>query len=98
LPRKVLFLHSSAGLYGADRQLLTLAGGLDRDRYEPLVVLPERGELAPLLEEAGVEVLPQPLAVLRRSLASPAGPPPRRRAWCATAWRSAGSRGATARS
>jgi glycosyltransferase involved in cell wall biosynthesis len=73
LPRTVLFLHSSAGLYGADRQLLTLAGGLDRSRYEPLVVLPERGELAPLLEEAGVEVLLQPLAVLRRSLASPAG-------------------------
>jgi glycosyltransferase involved in cell wall biosynthesis len=73
LLRRVLFLHSSAGLYGADRQLLTLAGGLDRSRYEPLVVLPERGELAPLLEEAGVEVLLQPLAVLRRSVASPAG-------------------------
>jgi glycosyltransferase involved in cell wall biosynthesis len=73
LPRTVLFLHSSAGLYGADRQLLTLAAGFDRDRYRPLVVLPERGELAPLLEQAGVEVLLQPLAALRRSLASPAG-------------------------
>jgi glycosyltransferase involved in cell wall biosynthesis len=73
MARTVLFLHSSAGLYGADRQLLALAAGLDRDRYEPLVVLPERGELAPLLEQAGVDVLLQPLAVLRRSLASPAG-------------------------
>jgi glycosyltransferase involved in cell wall biosynthesis len=73
LSRTVLFLHSSAGLYGADRQLLTLAAGLDRDRYEPVVVLPERGELAPLLEEAGVEVRLQPLAVLRRSLVSPYG-------------------------
>jgi glycosyltransferase involved in cell wall biosynthesis len=73
LRRTVLFLHSSAGLYGADRQLLTLAGGLDRDRYEPLVVLPERGELAALLEQTGVEVLLQPLAVLRRSLASATG-------------------------
>ena len=73
MPRTVLLLHSSAGLYGADRQLLTLAAGFDRDRYEPLVVLPERGELAPLLEQAGVEVLLQPLAALRRSLASPAG-------------------------
>jgi glycosyltransferase involved in cell wall biosynthesis len=73
LARTVLILHSSAGLYGADRQLLTLAGGLDRNRYEPLVVLPERGELAPLLEEAGAEVLLQPLAALRRSLASPTG-------------------------
>jgi glycosyltransferase involved in cell wall biosynthesis len=73
LARTVLFLHSSAGLYGADRQLLTLARGLDRRRYKPVVVLPERGELAPLLEEAGVEVLLQPLAALRRSLVSPAG-------------------------
>ena len=73
MPRTVLLLHSSAGLYGADRQLLTLAAGFDRDRYEPLVVLPERGELAPLLEQGGVEVLLQPLAALRRSLASPAG-------------------------
>jgi hypothetical protein len=70
---QVLLLHSSAGRYGADLQLLALAGGLDRTRYNPLVVLPERGELAPLLEEAGVEVAVRPLAVLRRRLASPAG-------------------------
>jgi glycosyltransferase involved in cell wall biosynthesis len=66
LRRTVLFLHSSAGRYGADLQLLSLAGGLDRDRYRPLAVLPERGELGRLLEEAGVEVIVHPLAVLRR--------------------------------
>jgi hypothetical protein len=65
LPRTVLFLHSSAGRYGADLQLLALAGGLD-DRYRAIAVLPERGELAPLLENEGVEVLVRPLAVLRR--------------------------------
>jgi len=63
----VLFLHSSAGRYGADRQLLVLASGLDRARFEPLVVLPERGELAGLLEARGVEVVTAPLAVLRRA-------------------------------
>jgi glycosyltransferase involved in cell wall biosynthesis len=73
LARTVLFLHATAGLYGADRQLLALAGGLDRDRYRPVAVLPERGALAPLLEQADVEVRLQPLAVLRRPLASPAG-------------------------
>ena len=46
----MLFLHSSAGRYGADLQLLALAGGLDRDRFSPLAVLPERGELAGLLD------------------------------------------------
>ena len=34
-------------------------------------MLPERGELGPLLEEAGVEVVSRPLAVLRRSGPAP---------------------------
>jgi hypothetical protein len=49
-------IHGSSGGYGADRQLLVLASGLDRDRFSPLVVLPEQGELVGRLEEAGVEV------------------------------------------
>lgn len=36
-------------------------------------MLPERGELAPLLESAGVEVRVHPLAVLRRGLLNPRG-------------------------
>jgi glycosyltransferase involved in cell wall biosynthesis len=71
VPEAVLFLHSSAGRYGADRQLLALAAGLDRDRVTPVVALPERGELAPLLEDAGVEVVVAPIAVLRRAELGP---------------------------
>ena len=63
----ILLLHSSAGLYGADRQLLAIASGLDRRRFEPVAVLPERGELAGPLEEAGVETVVAPLTVLRRA-------------------------------
>ena len=63
----ILFLHSSAGRYGADLQLLALASGLDRNRFNPLAVLPERGQLAELLERAGVEVAVAPIAVLRRA-------------------------------
>jgi glycosyltransferase involved in cell wall biosynthesis len=69
----VLFLHSSAGRYGADRQLLALAAGLDRSRFTPVAILPERGELAGPLEQAGVEVLVAPLAVLRRAELGPRG-------------------------
>lgn len=72
-PRTVLYLHSSAGRYGADLQLLALAGGLDRSRFTPVCVLPERGQLAGLLEERGAEVLVRPLAVLRRGLLHPRG-------------------------
>jgi hypothetical protein len=52
--RTVLYLHSSAGRYGADRQLALIARGLDRERYRPLVVLPHHGrlvdDLSPRLE------------------------------------------------
>lgn len=73
MPRTVLILHSSAGRYGADLLLLAIAEGIDRDRWRPLCVLPERGELVPLLEAAGAEVVVHPLAVLRRTLSGPAG-------------------------
>lgn len=72
-PRTVLFLHSSAGRYGADRQLALLAGGLDPARYRPLVVLAMDGELRIDLRAAGIEVLVRPLAVLRRAAISPSG-------------------------
>ena len=71
MPEAVLFLHSSAGRYGADRQLLAIAAGLDRRRFTPVVALPERGELAPLLENAGVDVVVAPIAVLRRAELGP---------------------------
>ena len=88
MARTVLLLHSSAGLYGADVQLLAIARGLDPRRWRPVCVLPERGPLAPLLEQAGAEVVVHPLAVLRRSLATAAGavgmaPRHRRRPACA---------------
>ena len=61
-----MFIHGSAGGYGADRQLRVLAEGLDRDRFAPVVVLPEEGELAAPLRDAGIPVHIEPLAVLRR--------------------------------
>ncbi|MDQ3630627.1 MAG: glycosyltransferase family 1 protein, partial [Actinomycetota bacterium] len=72
-PRTVLYLHSSAGRYGADRQLHAIATGLDPERYSGLVVLPDDGPLAHDLRAAGVDVLVRPLAVLRRALMSPRG-------------------------
>ena len=66
-------MHSSSGRYGADRQLALIAGGLDRDRYRPVVLLPEPGPLEADLRADGTEVLVAPLAVVRRDLAGPAG-------------------------
>ena len=52
---------------------MLLATGLDPARYVPIVVLPDDGPLADDLRAVGVEVHVRPLAVLRRSLMSPAG-------------------------
>src|SRR5437763_523196 len=73
-PRTVLYVHSSAGRYGADRQLALVVSHLDPDRYRALVVLPEHGPLVQELRAGGAEVHLRPgLAVLRRALFNPAG-------------------------
>jgi glycosyltransferase involved in cell wall biosynthesis len=72
-PRRVLYLHSSAGRYGADRQLVAMAAGLDPDRWRATAVLAEDGPLVDDLRAVGAEVLVRPLAVLRRELFSPRG-------------------------
>ena len=84
-PRTVLYLHSSAGRYGADRQLQLLATGLDPERYRALVVLPEHGELAADLRGAGIDVRVRSLAVMRRALMSPRGISRVTAAWAADA-------------
>jgi glycosyltransferase involved in cell wall biosynthesis len=50
-----------------------VATGLDRTRFEPIVILPAPGDLAGALQAAGIEVLIRPLSVLRRELVTPAG-------------------------
>jgi glycosyltransferase involved in cell wall biosynthesis len=72
--RTVIYVHSSAGRYGADRQLLALTAGLDPERYRALAVLPGHGPLAEDLRAEGIEVIVRPqLAVLRRALFTPWG-------------------------
>ncbi|WP_249010151.1 glycosyltransferase family 4 protein [Conexibacter sp. DBS9H8] len=73
-PTTVLYLHSSTGRYGADRQLALILAGLDRDHYRPIVVLPDAtGPLVGDLTRAGVEVIVMPLAVVRRGATTPTG-------------------------
>lgn len=72
-PRHALLLHSSAGRYGADRQLVAMAAGLDPDRWRATAVLAEDGPLVDDLRTVGCEVLVRPLSVLRREVFSPVG-------------------------
>ena len=75
--RRVLIVHSSDELYGADQVLLSLVESLDRTRFDPMVVLPTdldyEGRLGDALRAAGVPVTTMGLAVLRRRYFRPLG-------------------------
>ena len=75
----MLALHASDERYGSDRVFHDVVVGLDRDRFEPVVVLPRDvpggGDLGRRLSVAGLEVHRRDLAVLRRRYLAPAGLP-----------------------
>lgn len=52
----ILYLSHSAQLYGAEQSLLQLLKGLDRDRFSPIVVLPQEGPLKRYILDRGVPV------------------------------------------
>lgn len=78
-PVRVLFLHPSNELYGADRSLLYLLRGLDQRYFHPLVLigndLEYEGALSRELDLSGIENRPFPLAVARRKYMTPSGLP-----------------------
>lgn len=63
---RVLFLNGGAELYGADWVFYQAVTGLDRDRFEPIVVLNNPGPLADRLRERGIDVRFLRLGVVRR--------------------------------
>lgn len=78
-PARVLFLHPSNELYGADTSLLYLLRGLDRTRFQPFVILANDLEYSGLLSKeliaSGIQVASLPIAVARRKYLSPTGFP-----------------------
>lgn len=65
---RILFLSHSSSLQGAERCLLDLVTHLDRQRFQPLVVLPWRGPLEEKLKQAGV---PYTVRLMLRWIPSP---------------------------
>jgi len=70
---RILFLHSSADLYGSDRCLINLLTYLDRGRFEPHVIIPCHGPLIQALHELGIEPRVMSFGILRRQLFHPFG-------------------------
>ena len=54
--RKIVFISHSPDLYGAERSLLLLIGGLDRERLDVALVCPGRGLLDRRASEIGIPV------------------------------------------
>ncbi len=69
---RVLYINHSALVNGGEASLLELVGNLDKERFEPIVVIPPAfGTRAPrmrrMLSELGVRTLPMPLIRFRRT-------------------------------
>lgn len=71
--KRILYLHTGAELYGADIVLLTLLEGLDKTKYEPIVVLPLEGPLVAKLKAINIEVYIIEYPILRRQYFTPKG-------------------------
>ena len=52
--QKILYLHAGAEMYGADKVLLELIKGLDKDAFEAHVILPNDGVLVSAWKRLGL--------------------------------------------
>ncbi|WP_165844451.1 glycosyltransferase family 4 protein [Limosilactobacillus fermentum] len=71
--KNILYLHAGAEMYGADKILLELVTGLDKSKFNPIVVLPSEGVLKDRLEENGIETYVIEYPILRRKFFNPKG-------------------------
>ncbi|MBN2457218.1 MAG: glycosyltransferase [Sedimentisphaerales bacterium] len=56
-----MFVSHAAGLSGSEKCLLALLKGLDKDKFEPLALLPEDGQLKQKLEELRIKTFVYPV-------------------------------------
>ena len=71
--QKILYLHAGAEMYGADKVLLELIKGLDKEAVEVHVILPNDGVLVGALEKVGAKVKVIDYPILRRKYFNPKG-------------------------
>lgn len=71
--KNILYLHAGAEMYGADKILLELVTGLDKTKFRPIVVLPNKGPLVDKLKAAEIETYVIDYPILRRKYFNPKG-------------------------
>ena len=70
---KIMYLHAGAELYGSDRILLSIVSRLNKEIFEPIVILPNDGPLVDELRKAGIDVRVLPYPIIRRKYFNPRG-------------------------
>lgn len=66
---RILYVHNNADMYGASRSLVRLLHALNKQRFEPVVLLPLEGPLTLQLRGMGIKVLIFPqLSVITREI------------------------------
>ena len=71
--KNILYLHAGAELYGADIVLLELLKNINKNKYNPYVVLPCNGPLVNKLRENNINVEVIEYPILRRKYFNPIG-------------------------
>ncbi|HLO74374.1 MAG TPA: glycosyltransferase family 4 protein [Flavobacterium sp.] len=69
--KSILFVHQSAELYGSDKTLLLLLKHINKQKFCPIVVLPNDGPLKKELEKENIEVFITPVIKLHRKMFTP---------------------------
>jgi len=69
--KNILFIHQSAELYGSDKTLLLLLKHIDRNKFNPVIILPFEGPLQNELEKKNIKVVIAPVLKLYRKMFSP---------------------------
>ncbi|MBI1821795.1 MAG: glycosyltransferase [Nitrospirae bacterium] len=63
---KILYLHGISAIGGAEKDLITILAKLDKNRYEPVVVCHEEGEIVHQLRKMGIKTFISPLPPWRK--------------------------------
>ena len=69
--KNILFIHQSAEMYGSDKTLLLLIRHINRERFCPVVILPNEVPLKKALELENIEVYIAPVIKLHRKMFTP---------------------------
>lgn len=69
--KNILFVHQSAEMYGSDKTLLLLIKYIDKEKFRPIVILPNDGPLKAALEKENIEVFIAPVIKLHRKMFTP---------------------------